>query len=76
MKDSAQPARYQIRVDGLLFSQWSEWFEGMQITNQGGETILSGTLPDQPALHGVLERVRDFGLSVTAVRCLPLSEEI
>jgi hypothetical protein len=75
MKDPALPARYQIRVDGLLFSQWSEWFEGVQITNQGGETILTGML-DRPALHGILERVRDFGLCVTAVRRLPLNEEI
>ena len=75
MKDWARPARYQIRVEGVLDSRWSEWFEGMQITNQGGETILSGTLPDQPALHGVLERVRDVGLCVTAVRRLPLNEE-
>jgi hypothetical protein len=69
VKDVTRPAHYQIRVDGLLFRQWSEWFGGMEITNQGGETILSGTL-DQPALHGVLERVRDLGLCVIAVRRL------
>jgi hypothetical protein len=74
VKNWARPARYQIRVEGVLDRRWSEWFEGMQITNQGDDTILSGTLPDQPALHGVFERVRDFGLCVTAVRRLPLNE--
>jgi hypothetical protein len=74
VSSSERPTRYEIRVEGVLDSQRSEWFEGMQITNEGGETIISGTLPDQPALHGVLERVRDLGLSVTAVRRLPLDE--
>ena len=58
-------------VDGVLDGRWSEWFQGLQIDNQGGETILSGTLPDQPALHGILDKVRDLGLSIIAVRRLP-----
>ena len=43
----------------------------VRIENQGGETILSGTLPDQSALHGILDKVRDLGLSIIAVRRLP-----
>jgi hypothetical protein len=74
VSNSKRPTRYEIRVEGTLDSRWSEWFEGMQITNRGGETILSGALRDQPALHGVLERLRDFGLCVTTVRRLPLNE--
>jgi hypothetical protein len=69
------PAGYEVRVDGVLDGRWSEWFEGLQIDNQGGETVLSGTLPDQPALHGVLDKVRDLGLSIVVVRRLPSQEE-
>jgi hypothetical protein len=65
------PARYEIRVDGGLDSHWSEWFGGLQVTSDGGDTVLSGTLPDQAALHGVLSHVGSLGLSVIAVRRLP-----
>jgi hypothetical protein len=65
------PARYEVRVEGVLDGRWSDWFEGLQIHNQGGETILSGTLPDQSALHGILDKVRDLGLSIIAVWRLP-----
>jgi hypothetical protein len=65
------PAYYEVRVDGVLDGRWSEWFQGLQIDNQGGETILSGTLPDQPALHGILDKVRDLGLSIITVRRIP-----
>jgi hypothetical protein len=68
------PARYEVRVEGVLDGRWAEWFEGLQVENQGGETILSGTLPDQSALHGLFERVRDLGLSVLAVRRIPTAE--
>jgi hypothetical protein len=69
------PARYEFRVDGVLDRRWSEWFEELEVENQGGETILSGTLPDQSALHGILEKVRDLGLSVITVRRIPPDEE-
>ena len=65
------PARYEIRVDSVLDGRWSQWFEGLQIENQGGETILSGTLPDQSALHGILDKVRDLGLSIITLQRLP-----
>jgi hypothetical protein len=68
------PARYEIRVDGVLDGRWSEWFEGLQIEHQGGQTLLSGVLADQPALHGILDKVRDLGLSIIAVRRLPPPE--
>jgi hypothetical protein len=69
------PARYEVRVDGVLNSRWSQWFEGLQIDHEGGKTILSGTLPDQPALHGVLDKVRDLGLTIIAVRRLPPQQQ-
>jgi hypothetical protein len=65
------PARYEVRVEGVLDGRWSEWFEGWHLQNQSGETILSGTLPDQPALHGILDKVRDLGLTIITVRRLP-----
>ena len=76
MSGSAWPARYELRVDGVLDGRWSEWFEGMEVSNDGGETVLTGTLPDQPTLHGVLEKVRNLGLSVITVRRLPLNGEV
>jgi hypothetical protein len=68
------PARYEIRVEGALERRWSEWFEGLEVDRAGDETILSGTLPDQPALHGVLDKVRNLGLTVIVVRRLPREE--
>jgi hypothetical protein len=64
------PARYEVRVEGVLDGRWSEWFEGLHLQNQSGETILSGALPDQPALHGILDKVRDLGLTIITVRRL------
>jgi hypothetical protein len=65
------PARYEVRVDGVLDGRWSEWFGGLQLSSQGDQTVLSGTLPDQSALHGILDRVGDLGLTVISVRRLP-----
>jgi hypothetical protein len=62
---------YQIRIKGHLGRQWADWFEGLTITlEQDGDTLLSGPVIDQAALHGLLKRVRDLGmplLSVTSV---------
>jgi hypothetical protein len=58
---------YEIRVEGHLAADWSDWFAGLAIRQEpGGETILSGPL-DQAALHGVLARIRDLGLVLIAV---------
>jgi len=60
---------YQIRVKGHLGTAWSTWFEGLRICNEpSGEAVLMGPLPDQAALHGVLNRVRDLGLVLIAVQ--------
>ena len=74
MSRATWPARYEVRVDGVLDDRWSQWFQGLRIDSQGGETLLSGTLPDQPALHGILDKVRDLGLCIIAVRRVPPQE--
>lgn len=64
------PARYEIRVEGVLAKRWTAWFDGLQISRDGSQTVICGWLPDQPALHGVLVKVRDLGLSLISVRRL------
>jgi hypothetical protein len=59
---------YKIRVKGHLDRRWSEWFDGLEIANlENGETMLSGDIVDQAALHGVLNKVRDLNLALVAV---------
>ena len=75
MSGTRWPAHYEVRLEGVLDGRWSAWFQGLRIENQDDETILSGTLPDQPALHGILDKVRDLGLTIITVRRLP-SEQL
>jgi len=62
-----QPARYQIRILGALDQSWSEWFDGFTISQQNGETLLVGQVLDQAALHGILAKINDLGLSIISV---------
>ena len=62
------PEYYEIRIRGYLDPCWAEWFAGMTITHiDANETLLAGQLPDQPALHGLLERIRDLNLTLIAL---------
>lgn len=70
MNAAGEPAWYEIRVAGVLDSRWADWFGGLQISGRGDETVISGLLADQPALHGVLTKVADLGLSLISVRRL------
>ena len=66
--DPRQPMVYQIRVKGHLGSQWTEWFGGLTVTlEDDGETLLTGPVVDQAALHGVLRKVRDLGIPLVSV---------
>ena len=59
---------YHIRVKGHLSPQWSDWFEGFTITNsKDGEALLSGIIPDQAALYGLLSRISNLGLPLLSV---------
>jgi hypothetical protein len=59
---------YQFVVKGHLDSEWSDWFDGLTITLvDNGETILSGPIVDQTALHGVLIKIRDLGLPLLSL---------
>jgi hypothetical protein len=68
------PTHYEIRVEGVLDHRWAAWFGGLHIETDGAQTVISGLLTDQPALHGLLAKIRDLGLCLISVRRLPGSE--
>lgn len=71
--EPAQPMVYQIRIKGHLGQQWTDWFEGLTITlEDDGETLLTGPVVDQAALHGLLKKVRAAGMPlISAMRVDP-----
>jgi hypothetical protein len=73
--DPNQPEVYQIRIKGHLDPEWTEWFAGLTITlEENGETLLTGTVTDQAALHGLLRKVRDLGMPLLSVTRLGSDE--
>jgi hypothetical protein len=63
-----QPVIYQIRIQGHLGHQWTDWFEGLTIIlEDNGETLLTGLVVDQAALYGLLKKVRDLGMPLLSV---------
>jgi hypothetical protein len=73
--DPDQPMVYQIRIKGHLGQQWTEWFEGLTITlENNGDTLLTGPVVDQAALHGLLKKVRDLGMPLISVDPLKLEQ--
>lgn len=74
MTEPKPPAIYEIRVEGALDARWTAWFDGLQVTSDGGQTTIRGPLPDQSALHGVLVKIRDLGLCLVFVHRLETGE--
>jgi hypothetical protein len=68
IEDHDKPGLYQIRLKGHLDYRWADWFGGLTITAlDNGETLLTGPVVDQAALHGVLRKVRDLGMPLISV---------
>ena len=67
--------RYAIRVAGHLAPRWAEWLAGLEMRHEpGGTTLLSGSLPDQSALFGVLTKIRDLNLTLLTVERMPTTD--
>lgn len=59
---------YEIRVQGILDERWSAWFDGLEVRSEGDDvTLITGPVPDQAALHGLLTRINDLGLTLVSV---------
>jgi hypothetical protein len=65
-----QPTSYRIRIQGTIDPTWSDWFGGFTITPQNGETVLEGEVNHQAALHGILAKINELGLSLISVNKL------
>jgi len=66
-RESYDPVHYRIKLKGCLDHKWSDWFEKMVISSEDEETVLTGQVADQAALHGLLIRIRDLNLTLLSV---------
>jgi hypothetical protein len=74
--DPIRPMVYQIRIKGHLGDQWADWFDGLTITlEDDGNTLLTGPVVDQAALHGLLKKVRDLGIPLLSVNSVEPSQQ-
>lgn len=74
--DTTRPLVYEIRIRGHLGQQWREWFKGLTILlAENGDTVLTGVVVDQAALHGMLKKVRDLGMPLLAVNLVDSEPE-
>ena len=62
-----QPTRYLIHIQGTIDTTWSDWFGGFTITPQNGTTVLEGEVMHQAALHGILAKINELGLTIISV---------
>lgn len=71
IQDHHEPGLYEIRIKGHLADRWADWFGGLAISlEEDGNTLLTGPVVDQAALHGLLKKVRDLGLILLSVICV------
>ena len=63
----SETQRYEIRIQGRLDARWSAWFDGMELVDDDGSTLIRGQVADQAALHGLIQKVRDLGLPLLSV---------
>jgi hypothetical protein len=69
--DTGQPMVYQITIKGHLSTKREEWFAGLAIKlEKDGNTLLTGTVTDQAALHGILKKIRDLGMPLLSVNSI------
>lgn len=66
---------YRIKLKGYLDPKWSDWFEHMDLSTEGGVTVLKGPVADQAALHGLLIRIRDLNLTLLSVERIEANPE-
>lgn len=67
--------QYEIRVNGHLGTRWAAWFDGIAITSESdGTTVLRGSVVDQAALHGLLQKLRDVGIPLISLQQVPSDE--
>jgi hypothetical protein len=75
MKPTDRSTHYQICLEGILDDRWLRWFEGLEVTSSADDqTIIRGEF-DQSALHGLLNRIRDLGITLISVQCYPIQTE-
>jgi hypothetical protein len=73
--EPSEPQVYQIRIKGHLDSQWTDWFGGLAIMlTEDGDTLLTGPVIDQAALHGLLKKIRDLGMPLVSVNRVQFTE--
>ena len=67
-ENNNKQSNYHIKIRGTLDAHWQDWFDGLTITlTDDGDTILSGVIVDQAALHGVLKKISNLGLTLISV---------
>jgi hypothetical protein len=75
-EDQYEPGLYEIRIKGHLDDRWRDWFGGLTITlEEDGNTLITGPVVDQAALHGLLKKVRDLGMPLVSVNFVNPGQE-
>jgi len=71
-----EDTQYRIKIKGQLDPRWQDWFDGLTITpTDSGNTLLSGVIVDQAALHGVFKKIRNLGLTIVSVKLIRKGDE-